>query len=112
MKEARGCSGKTHRGDPKRKGDQADCARGILSFIEVSVSPEEGVACCLTLAALSPPVEGVMAEVKLSVPGERGASQHSWQECALPPVAQWLRAHGVRDPTCPGLSSCRSPGAF
>lgn len=48
-------------------------ARGILSFTEVSAGPEGGVTCCLTLAALSPPV-GVMAEVKLRVPGgERGS---------------------------------------
>lgn len=51
-----------------------DTARGFLSFIEVSAGPEGGVACCLTFAALSPPVEGVMAEVKLRVPGgERGS---------------------------------------
>lgn len=86
-------------------------ARGILSVTEVSAGPEGGVACCLTLAALWPPV-GVMAEVKLRVPGgERGLPALLSGACTAS-AGTVVMARGVRDPRCPGLSSCRSPGAF
>lgn len=76
-----------HTGEILRGGESRLTVPEAFSASLRSV-PEDGAACCLTLAALSPPVEGVMAEVELSVPGRRRASQHSCRECALPWAVQ------------------------